>query len=84
MKKHILIKDGIIMETRCNNLVYEHKHDGYGWHPNARIHKKRPVEMLEICTGCSKVGKDLIYDEYIDRFLCDRCDMKNEIRKLDR
>ena len=44
-----------------------------------------PIKMLEICTVCGKVGidgVDLIYDEYVDRFLCDRCDTKNEIKKL--
>jgi ribosomal protein S27AE len=46
-----------------------------------------PVKLLEVCTGCGKVGKvgeDLIYDEHIDRFLCDRCNMKREIRNLER
>lgn len=75
------------METRCtDNLVYEHRHDGYRWHPKTRVHKEQPEKpLIEICTVCGEVGKDgvdLNYDEHIDQFLCDRCDMKNEIRKL--
>lgn len=45
------------------------------------------VETLEICAGCGEVGKvgeDLIYDEHIDRFICQKCDMKREIGNLKR
>lgn len=74
------------METRCtDNLVYEHRHDGYRWHPKTRVHKEQPEKMaLETCANCGDVGVDLNYDEHIDQFLCDRCAMKNEIGKLGR
>ena len=75
------------METRSNNLIYEHKHDGYGWHPKTRIHRKpktQGVTTMRTCIVCHETAEGMVYDEFLGGFICKKCDMNQEIRRLKR
>ena len=37
------------------------------------------VGKIEVCGVCGKVGNDLEYDEYMNQFVCCKCDVKREI-----
>lgn len=74
------------METRFENLVYEHRHGEYGWHPKARIHRKIVEEPSEpdICIVCHQALPDLQYDEFLGGCICDACHNQKEIGNLKR
>lgn len=56
------------MQTRYNNLIYEHKHDHYGWHPKARVHKDPEYRIK--CT-CGEII-DIPYHRYAST-ICKNC-----------
>ena len=56
------------MKTRFNNLNYEHRHDGYGWHLKTRIHKE---PEYRVTCRCGEVV-DIPYHTY-SAIICQEC-----------
>ena len=74
------------METRFNNLKYEHKHGKYGWHAKTVKHRKiveKPCEA-NICIICNVAKSDMEFDEFLGGNICNTCHNKREIRNLRR
>lgn len=59
------------MKTRFNNLVYEHKHGKYGWHPKTRIHKEPEYRVACVCGEIV----DIPYHTYTS-VICENCGEK--------
>ena len=37
------------------------------------------IRMADVCVVCGCVGENMIYDEFLDGYVCSRCDTKREI-----
>lgn len=40
---------------------------------------KNNIPAVQTCDFCEEVGTDLMYDEFLDAFVCCKCDVKREI-----
>lgn len=72
------------MQTRFNNLIYEHRHDHYKWHPKTRIHRKVIEKTHEpnVCIVCHVAKPGMQFDEFLGGNICDECAMKKELGNL--